>query len=444
MPSKVPPGPRSLPRALVTTIKFQRDNAAVLDEGRRRYGDVWTLRLAAGPTMVICSDPELFKELLTGDPQCLHTNSDLVAKPLVGEHSVLVLNEDAHRAARKLLEPSFSEERMQRYSGLIAQVCEGELAALPLRQQIQLLALFERITLRSIMAVIFGVTESEHRQDLVSRLKDLLAWSYSAVNVARLQAAAIHGWDMPRSFLKVRKPVDTLILKEVQKTREDSRLDERDDVLAVLVKARHDDGSPLTDQEIRDHVMTLLMQGHTSTASAIAWTFERLLRHPDSLERLRAEAQTDGREYMDAVMKEALRLRPPIAFLMRRIDGRPYMLGEYELQPGEIVAGSIYLLHRREDLYPDPDRFRPERFLEDSAPMPQSFGGGYRGCLGMGFAVNEIRVVVRTVLQQARFELVDERSEKIGRRAVQFVPAKGAQAVLVERTTPVREVGSAV
>ena len=444
MPPKTPPGPSPFLRAIVTTIKFQRDNAAVLNEGRRRYGDVWTLRLAAGPTMVICSDPELFKELLNGDPQCLHTNSDLVAKPLVGEHSVLVINEDAHRAARRLLEPPFSEERMQRYSGLIAQVCEQELAAVPLRQRIRLLDLFEGITLRSIMPVIFGVTESEHRPDLRRRLKELVGWSYSAVNVARLQAAAIHGWKMPRSFLRARKPVDTLILKEVQKAREDPRLDERDDVLAILVKARHDDGSPLTDQEVRDHVMTLVIQGHTSTASAMAWTFERLLRHPDRLERLRAEAQTDGREYMDAVMKETLRLRPPVSFLMRRIHGRPYMLGEYELQPGEIVAANVYLLHRREDLYSDPDQFRPERFLEESAPMPQSFGGGYRGCLGMNFAVNEIRVVVRTVLQQARFELVDQRDEKIGRRAVQFIPAKGAQAVLVERNPSARQVSSAV
>ena len=142
-------------------------------------------------------------------------------------------------------------------------------------------------------------------------------------------------------------------------------------------------------------------------------------------------------------MMETLRLRPPVSFFMRRIHGRPYMLGEYELQPGEIIAANIYLIHRREDLYPDPDEFRPERFLEDSAPMPKTFGGGYRGCLGMSFAINEFRLVVRTVLQQARFELVDQRDEKIGRRAVQFIPADGARAVLVERHPSVRESSSA-
>ena len=280
MAAKTPPGALSFLGALITTIKFQRDNAGLLDEGRRRYGDVWTLRMVGGPTMIICSDPQLFNEMLNGDPTCLHTNSDLVAKPLVGENSVLVVNEDEHRAARKLLEPYFSEERMERYSGVIAQVCEQELAALPLREPVQLLHVFEGITLRSIMAVIFGVTDREGRPELKDRFQELLAFSYSSLNMARLQAAAVKGWKIPRSFLKVRDPVDALVHQEIAATRADPNLEAREDVVAMLVKARNDDGSPLTDQAIRGPRHDAAHEGHASTASAIAWAFERLFAIP--------------------------------------------------------------------------------------------------------------------------------------------------------------------
>jgi len=252
--------------------------------------------------------------------------------------------------------------------------------------------------------------------------------------MTKLHLAHRRGKSLPKDFLKARNPLDAVILEEIERARKDPRIEERDDILALLLQARHEDGSPMTDRELRDELMTLLIQGHTSTATALSWAFERLARHPDSFERLRTEAQNGGEEYLDAVFHEVLRLRPPIPIAPRRAT-RPYRLGDYEIEEGTLIAPAIYSVHRREDVYPDPEKFRPERFVDQPAGTYTwiPFGGGDRHCVGRSFATSEIKTVVRTVGLQARLAPAEQADEGITRRGILFSPKDSAKVVVKER-----------
>jgi cytochrome P450 len=431
MPSKLPPGPR-YPGPLAT-LKWQRYTPGLLETARERYGHVWTLRLMGGATFVIVSDPELVEEVLTADKSVLYGEARL-AKPILGDHSVLVLNDREHTAMRELLLPPFHGEHVQRYRELMARICEQELASWPLHQPLPLLPRLQNITLNVVVSAIFGVTEAARQETLRARILDMLEWGGSPWRMTWHQVKFMRGWAPPKAFLRVRAPVDVVLFEEIDRARHDPRLEERDDILAMLLKARHDDGSPMTDRELRDQLMTLLIQGHTSTANGIGWVLERVLRHPEVYERLRAEAQTASEDYLDAVVKETLRVRPPLPFPMRRVN-QPFQLGEYELEPGVMIASNSWMLHRREDLYPEPDRFRPERFLEQRPGRYTwiPFGGGPRACIGASFALSEIKVVLHTLLEQTRLAPDEQRDEEIRRRGVGFSPSRGVRAVLQER-----------
>jgi cytochrome P450 len=439
MASKLPPGPRD-PGPLAT-VKWQRYPVALLESALERFGHIWTLRLVGGAKFVLISDPKMIEQVFTADPEIIYGEARL-ATPLLGERSVLILNGSEHRAMRNVLMPPFHGERVQRYRELMARICEGELGTWPLREPLPLLPRLHNITLNVIMTAIFGVTEVARQQVLRARILELLEWAVSPWRMARHQIAFMRGWQPPRSFRQVRAPVDALVFEEIDRSRHDPRLEERDDILAMLVQARHEDGSALTDRELRDQLMTLLIQGHTSTANGIGWVLERVLRHPDVYERLRAEAQTPSEEYLDAVVKETLRVRPPLPFPMRRVVGQPFPLGGYELDPDVMIASNGYILHRREDLYPEADRFRPERFLEQSPGRHTwiPFGGGERACIGAAFALCEIKVVVRTLLQRTRLAPAEQEDEEIVRRGVGFAPAQGVRAVVQERVPAPAEV----
>ncbi|MDQ4049718.1 MAG: cytochrome P450 [Actinomycetota bacterium] len=430
MPSNLPPGP-GLP-GLLNTLNWQLRTTAFLDSAHRRYGDLWTLRLVGGTTFVMVSDPKLIEEVLRTDPEVLHAEARL-ATQLVGETSVLVTQGREHNAKRALLEPFFERERVRRYRADIQQICERELDRWPVNEPMRLLPRLRRITLSVMMSCVLGESEGPRHDALHARMEDLLG--ASPLRMAKHQVRYMRGWGPDKSFLQMRERVDRLLFEEIADARRDERLEERNDVLAMLVQAKHEDGSPLTDREIRDQTMTLLMQGYTSTANGLAWALERLMRHPQVLEQLRSEAQTDGEEYLDAVVKETLRLRPALPFVMRRVN-KPYKLSGYDLEPETMIACNLYLLHRRADLFPEPDRFRPERFLEQQ-PADYTwiaFGGGtVRNCVGAGLAMTEIKVVLRTLMRRARLQPVEQRSEEIRRLGVGFTPSRGARAVLVER-----------
>ncbi|MEA2271367.1 MAG: cytochrome family [Solirubrobacteraceae bacterium] len=428
----LPPGPSE--SRLRSTLKWQFRATAVMHAARQRYGDVWLLRLLGSTDFVIVSDPELLRDVYSADPAVLHTGVGTVGKPLMGARSVLLLDEDDHTSMRKLMAPGFRSEQVRQYRGVTERICEQELAGWPLNEALPLLPLMEGITLNVIMSAIFGVTEDDRRELLRERISGVVDWGSSPARMARLMISQRRDNPAPSSFRKVVDALDEVVFDVIKQAREDPRLDGRDDILAMLLQSRFDDGSPMTDRDLRDTLVTLLIQGHASTADGLCWALERLIRHPEVYERLREEARTEDEEYLDAVVKETLRVRPPLPIASRLVM-QPYTLGEYELEPGILIAPCIYMVHRREDVYPEPERFRPERFLEKPAErdtwMP--FGGGVRGCLGASFALHEIKTVLRTLMLRARFATTDEPDEPIVRRRIGFAPGRGARATLVER-----------
>jgi cytochrome P450 family 135 len=433
MPGQNPPGPRS---RLRNTYDWMRHPAELMENGRARYGDVWTLGLMRGTTFVLVSDPKLVEQVFKTDPTELHAGeaNSMIGTALLGENSVLLLDEEAHTTQRKLLQMPLHHDRVHRYREVMTRLCEEEVASWPLREPIPLLPRMQSITLRVIMTAIFGVTGGPQQERLHSRIQGLLQWASSPWRMTKLHLAHRRGKSLPKDFLAARNPLDEVILEEIERARKDPRIEERDDILALLLQAKHEDGSPMTDSELRDELMTLLIQGHTSTATALSWAFERLARHPDSLERLRTEAQNGGEEYLDAVFHEVLRLRPPIPIAPRQAT-RPYRLGEHEIEEGTLIAPAIYSVHRREDVYPEPERFRPERFLDQPAGTYTwiPFGGGDRHCVGRSFATSEIKTVIRTVALQARLAPAEQADEGITRRGILFSPKDSAKVVVKER-----------
>jgi cytochrome P450 len=410
--------------------------AACLEDGQRRFGDVWTLKMLKDTTFVVVSNPALIKEVFSADPTVLHAGEAnmMIGTALLGEYSVVLLDEDVHTAQRQLLLPHFGSERVARYHDTMERICEEHLAKWPLHEPIELLPRMQAITRKVILTVIFGVTGGEAQERLEVLTRTLLDWGARAWNMAKLhRATRREGGKLPQGFLERRDPLDAAVYEEIERTRRDSQLEERDDILAMLVQGRHEDGSPMTDREIRDQMITILIQGHASTATAISWALERLIRHPDKAERLRAETE-DGDAYLDAVVFETLRLRPTNPIVVRKVK-QPFRLGEYDLEVGTVIAPCIFLLHRRADLYPEPLRFRPERFLEEPVDSYKwiPFGGGDRYCIGRNFAVAEIKSVLRTVLRQARLAPVEQRDEQIRKRGILLSPTDSTRVVVEER-----------
>jgi len=425
----LPPGPTAS-RAF-QTVRWIYRPAAMLEDCQRRYGDIFTLRIAHEGTWVFLAHPDAIKQVFTGDPRLLHAGeANIVLLPMLGHHSVLLLDEAAHMSQRKLMLPSFHGERMRGYEQVMAEVARAEIERWPLGETYAVRPAMQRITLEVIMRTVFGVQDEARRARLRSTLAEALEWGSDPRRMAMLAALGPQRISRSGLFRRVREPADELIYEEIGLRRAAPDLSQRDDVLSLLLQARHDDGSPMSDEELRDELMTLLVAGHETTASTLAWAIERLVRHPRALARMREEVEAGEDEYMDAVCKETLRLRPILALVLRRLT-EPMEIGGRSLPAGVNLAPCIYLVHRRADVYPEPLAFRPERFLEQPAGTYTwiPFGGGVRRCLGASFALFEMKVVLREVVTRLGLRARDPRPERITRRAITLVPERGGEVV---------------
>jgi cytochrome P450 family 135 len=400
-----------------------------MERARRRYGDVFTVRLAQVGTFVFTSDPATLKTVFTSGPDRLRAGEANVAlEPVLGSRSVLLLDGAEHIRQRRLMLPPFHGERLRGYEELIAEIAGEEMSRWPAGEPFALQPRMQAVTLEVILRVVFGMDEGPRLVVLRERLKQLLTVStkpWALVPWLRRDLGRASPW---ARFLEVREAVDEALFDEIARRRDDPSLAERTDIFSMLMQARDEDGQPLSDRELRDELITLLVAGHETTATGLAWAFERLVRHPGGLERL---ADGDAREYADAVVHETLRLRPPLPLVARRVVNEPFELGEHEIPVGTMVAPCIYLVHRRADVYPDPYRFRPERFLE-RPPETYSwlpFGGGMRRCIGASFAVLEMSTILRTVAREMRLEPAGGGPELISRRAIVFAPSRGGEVV---------------
>jgi cytochrome P450 len=420
-----------MPRALQTAI-WSRQAQWMLEQSRARFGDMFTIRIAHEGTWVMVSDPEVVKRVFTGDPRVYHAGEgNQILRPILGENSVLVLDEKPHMSQRRLLLPPFHGERMQGYGETMREIAAREIDGWPTGAPYKLRPRMQAITLEIILETVFGVHDKERMDPLRLALRDFLDLT---TNPRLLAPVILVGPDRIRhvpAFRRRIERVDRLIHREIAERRGAEDLAEREDVLSMLVGARHEDGSPMSAAEIRDELLTLLVAGHETTATALSWAMERLVRHPEKLERLRAEVLAGEDAYLTATIQETLRLRPVIVLVLRKLT-EPVELGGYELPAGASVAPSIHLVHRDPATYPEPERFRPERFLE-TPPGTYTwipFGGGVRRCLGAAFAQFEMAVVLEELVKRHRIEPAASKSERPFRRAITETPRHDAEVVL--------------
>jgi cytochrome P450 family 135 len=431
----LPPGPNA-PAALQTARLIARP-VPFFESCRRRYGETFTAQVLRVGSMVFISDPASIKTLFGADRQnTIAPGRNVVLAPVLGQRSLLLLEGEEHLRRRKLMLPPFHGERMRAYEAVMAEATEREVASWPIGRAFALHPGMQAITLEVILRAVFGVEDDERRALLRRNLVGILATTRSpwaiGLTIGRLSRLPAY-----RRVGEMLAEADEILFAEIAARRRDPKLASRQDILSLLVGARFEDGSTMSDAELRDQLMTLLMAGHETTATGLAWAFDLLFRAPDKLQRLRAELAEGGHEYLDAVIEETLRVRPVVPFIGRELRV-PAELAGYELPEGTVVMPSIYLAHTRQDLYPDPKSFRPERFL-DGGPETYSwipFGGGTRRCIGAAFAQLEMRVVLRTVLGQAELRPATDQAEPIVRRNVTLSPRNGTPAILVRRQPP--------
>ncbi|MBA2241130.1 MAG: cytochrome P450 [Solirubrobacterales bacterium] len=427
----MPPGPR-YPR-LIQTLGWATRGGPFLERCRARYGDMFTLRIAQEGNWVMLADPELVKQVFTGDPAVYHAGEgNEILLPVVGPNSVLLLDDQPHMRQRKLLLPPFHGERMQRYGEIMDRAAREEIERWPFDEPFELLPRMQAVTLEVILKAVFGFVEGARLEEMRVRLRRMLKHSTDASTWALLALIGPHRAARLPIVRRQIAPVDELIAEEIAERRSQGDLSERDDILSLLLAARHEDGSPMSDDELRDELVTLLVAGHETTATALSWSLERLVRHPEKLDRLRAEvAAGEEDDYLDAVIKETLRVRPVLHVVVRKLT-EAVELGGHTLPAGTRVVPCIHLVHRRDDLYPDPHAFRPERFLGVSPGTYNwiPFGGGVRRCLGASFALFEMKRVLGAVVMSVELEPAEPSFEPARRRAITLTPSRGASVVV--------------
>jgi cytochrome P450 len=439
MSSGLPPGPPY--PSLIQGIGFWKRPLAFLERCRARYGRRFTIRFPLAPPFVILSDPVEVKEVFAAAPDVLHPGEGArVLEPLVGKNSVILLDEAAHMEQRKLMLPAFHGEKMARLSGLMGEVAEREVASWPQGEALQLQPRMQHLTLEIILRAVFGLDPGGRLDALRERLSSLLTFGDRPISMiaAGIDREGRLGRALDRTppfamFVRMQEDADAMLLELIDERRNADG--ERDDVLTMLLEARHEDGSPMSPQELRDELLTMLVAGHETTASSLAWAFDRLTHTPAVMDRLVAEVGSNGDAYLTATIQETLRRRPVLPNVEPRLVKQPIEVGGWSYPIGVCLVPNAYLIHHDPGIYPDPYEFRPERFLEE-APGTYTwipFGGGRRRCIGASFAMLEMQIVLRTVLTARTLAPAADRFELPKRRNITIRPSEGARAVLRER-----------
>jgi unspecific monooxygenase len=412
---------------------------------QRRYGDVFSLAtIMFGPEVAVTT-PELVRQVFSGDPDQLRAGeANIVLEPLLGPRSVLLLDGAEHLRQRRLMMPPFHGERMLAYAGTMRSIADQVVEGWPVGRPFSLHPHMQRITIDIILRTVFGVDDADELRDLRDALTAILDRQSSllgALTTAPGLRRTFYGLSPWDAFMRDVHHADDLILRQIAQRRADAG--RREDILSMLLAARDEEGRAMSDAELRDELMTLLVAGHETTASMLCWAFDLVLGDPRVEAKLRAEiagvdpAAAGRLPYLDAVVKEALRMRPVIPAVGRVLKS-PMTLAGYDIPAGALVVPAVFLVHQRPDVYPDPEAFLPERFVDRKvdpyAWLP--FGGGVRRCLGMAFALYEMKVVLATVLSRVRLRRARQAPARVALRGFTFVPEGGAEVVVSARLAP--------
>jgi cytochrome P450 len=431
----LPPGPRY--PAAVQSVGWWMRPRAYLERCRARYGKRFTIRFLAAPPFVILSEPADIEAVFKAPPDVLHPGEGArILEPLVGSHSLILLDEGPHLEQRRLLLPAFHGERMEALRGLVEEVTVRDVSSWPQGESIALHPRLQSLTLEIILRAVFGLRPGERLDGLRRCLTELLDLSARPTSVLPPVRRSFGGRGPWARFAALRREADAMIFELISERRAEDG--EGDDILAMLLAARHEDDSPMSPQELRDELMTLLAAGHETTASELAWAFERLVREPAVLGRLTEEVRTgDGDAYLTATIQETLRRRPVLPNAEPRLTMRAVEINGWTYPADVSLIANAYLLHHDPDVYPEPYAFRPERFL-DEAPGTYTwipFGGGRRRCIGASLATLEMKVVLSSVLVVADLRPAGESIELARRRSITVSPRDGARVVLGDGRT---------
>ena len=439
-PASAPPGP-PLP-ALLQTLGFITGGTTFLQACRRRYGEVVWFSTLFDPGFVMVFDPKIVREVFQAPPDRLRAGeANAPLSMVLGPRSVLVLDGAEHLRHRRLMLPPFHGRRLAAHEQAMTDAADRTIDAWPVGREFELLPHMYVLTLDVIATAVFGIEQHDRREELKRRIRSFLEITSRPLRVMMLLLSRGRARDDEgmRQFEERRRLMDELIAEEIEQRRQAPDLEERDDALSLLLLARDEDGSGLSDAEVRDELVTLLGAGHETTAAGIAWTIELVHRTPEVLERARTAVAGGDTAYLDAVVKESLRVRTVVPGLGRVVLGGPFTVGGWEIPEGVEINPSIRTIHRREESYPDATAFRPERFLGDDAPDTYTwipFGGSTRRCLGASFALMEMRTVLARVLERAELEPIGSRPERPRRRGVTMVPHRGGRMTQVRPPLP--------
>ena len=440
--NKLPPTIKA--PAIVGMIEALLDQFGTLEKYHKKYGEIfYSPKSSLLPPYVIFSNPQAIEQVFTANPNLFEVGQQSTApiKVLLGNNSLVLLDGAEHRRQRKLLMPPFHGERMKSYGQTMVDVTKEVIADWKVGQTISIRDYTQEISLQVILKTIFGLNEGARYDLLKEILVDWLAIFDSPLNsfllffpLLQKDLGALTPWG---KFLKQKRQIRDILQQECNRRRNNpDALGE--DILSLLIEARYEDGQPMNDAEIRDELLTMLFAGHETTASTLAWSFYWLHRLPEVGQKLQTELNSLPKnadftditklKYLDAVVSETLRLNPVVVFVGRQLK-EPFELMGYSLEAGTSLFPSIYLTHQREDIYPEPQKFKPERFLERQYSPYEflPFGGGNRRCLGYAFALFEMKLVLSTILSHVELELLDNRPLKSARRGITFTPKGGVK-----------------
>lgn len=417
-----------------------------------RYGDIFTTRFIGFPPIAVVSDPQAIQEIFTADPKLFESGTgNKTVIPIVGEQSLLLQDGERHQKQRRLLTPPFHGERMRAYGQLMREITEGAISRWAIGKPFSARSSMQEISLRIILRAVFGIDEGERFQQLRHRFTELLDTFNSPLSSILLYLPALQqdlgAWSPWGRFLRLRQEIDQLIYAEIGERRE--QFDpSRQDILSLMMSARDESGQPMTDVELRDELMTLLFAGHETTATALAWALywihsipevgDKLLKELDALSPNSDPSEIARLPYLSAVCSETLRIYPVALFAFGRMVKEPIQIRGYDFEPGTLLSPCIYLTHHRPEIYPEPKRFKPERFLEKQfSPYEYlPFGGSNRRCLGMAFALFEMKLVLATILSRVQLALADKRPVRPERRGVTIAPSRGVRMLMTGSRQP--------